>query len=207
MDAVRAKIELKMPEKLWLAAVSKHHKDSTFHLLSFLPTKELIGNTLIKIDGDDVERILKEIKEHPSLIELSILSQQKNSAVINTRTKDPWLLSAMMKSEVLLKPPVKVKDGVAEWVALSTRDRISVLMGLLDEKGISYRLKSIGEYSERPVLTERQAKLLDFALKLGYYEVPRKITLAQLARKLGVSKSTLSETLRAAEKRLIKYKS
>lgn len=207
MDAVRAKIELKMPEKLWLAAISRRHRDSTFNILSFLPTKELIGNTLVKIDGGDVRKILKEIKEHPSVVELIVLGKQRNSAVINTRTKDPWLLSAMMKSEVLLKPPVKVKDGVAEWVVLSTRDRVSALMKLLDEKGITYKLKSISEYSEKPVLTEHQAKMLDFALMHGYYEIPRKITLDQLARKLGVSKSTLSETLRVAERKLVEYKS
>jgi len=207
MDAVRAKIELRMPEKLWLAAVSKRHKDSTFYLLSFLPTKEFIGNTLIKIDGGDMNKILKGIKEHPSLVELNILGQAENSAVINTKTKDPWLLSAMMESEVLLKPPVKVKDGVAEWVVLSTRGKVSALMKLLDEKGITYELKSISKYSERPILTRRQAEVLDFALEHGYYEIPRKITLDQLARKLGVSKSTLSETLRAAEKKMMRYRS
>jgi len=73
MEAVRAKIELEMPEKLWLSALSKRHADSAFYILSFLPTKELIGNSIIKIEGNDIQKILKEIKGHPSLAEMSIL--------------------------------------------------------------------------------------------------------------------------------------
>lgn len=104
--------------------------------------------------------------------------------MVNAKTKDPWLLSAMMESEVLLKPPVKVKDGIAEWIVVATRDMVSALMKLLGEKGVSYRLKSIGKYSEEPVLTDHQVKILDLALEHGYYEIPRRITLSQLARKL-----------------------
>ncbi|MEW6222901.1 MAG: helix-turn-helix domain-containing protein [Candidatus Hadarchaeota archaeon] len=206
MDTIRAKVILHMPEKLWLAKVSKQHNGTTFYLLSFLPTKELIGNTLVKIEGGDINIVLKEIKKHPSLVELNLLERTENSAVINTKTKDPWLLSAMMKSEVILKPPVKVKEGTAEWVVLSTRKKLSALVKMLDEKGVEYRIKSIDKYHEEPVLTRRQAEILNLAIESGYYETPRKVTLEQLARKAGVVKSTLSEVLRAAENKLVKYK-
>lgn len=126
--------------------------------------------------------------------------------MINTRTRDPWLLSAVIESGVLLSPPVRVKKGVAEWVVVSTRDRISFLLNLLEEKGIKHKLRSIDEFQEEKVLTDRQTEVLNLALEHGYYEIPRKITLGGLAQKLGVSKSSLSEILREAEKKLISYR-
>lgn len=77
VDAVKARVQLRVPDKLWLATVSQRHPSSTFYILSFLPTKERTGNALIKIEGGNVRRILDEIREHPSLVELTVLASPK----------------------------------------------------------------------------------------------------------------------------------
>jgi len=43
------------------------------------------------------------------------------------------------------------------------------------------------------------------AHKLGYYDVPRKISLVQLAEKLDLARSTLDARLRKAERRLLSH--
>lgn len=45
-------------------------------------------------------------------------------------------------------------------------------------------------------LTDRQREVLRAALEAGYFEVPRENTLPELAARLGVSDSTVSESLR-----------
>jgi predicted DNA binding protein len=119
------------------------------------------------------------------------------------KTNDPWLLISLIKSEILLKMPVIVKNGIAKWEVLAPQEKIRTFKKLLDEKKIKFELKSIMKYKEETKLTERQSEVLDQALKFGYYEIPRKITLTDLAIKLDIAKSTLSGTLRRIDKKLI----
>lgn len=54
-----------------------------------------------------------------------------------------------------------------------------------------------------PELTARQAEILAFCKEKGYYDVPRRITLRELAPDLGISPPALSNTLRRAEARIL----
>jgi len=57
--------------------------------------------------------------------------------------------------------------------------------------------------AEAPLLTPLQAELLARAWVLGYYAVPRRITLSRLARQSGRSAPALGKILRRAEGRLV----
>jgi predicted DNA binding protein len=52
-------------------------------------------------------------------------------------------------------------------------------------------------------LTEKQRRVLIAAYKLGYYDIPRRITSGEMARKLNLVKSTFSAHVRKAERRLL----
>jgi len=198
-----AKLEISMPEKLWIAELSKKYPDITFEILSILPTEKMVGNALIKFNGSNLDHLVTEIKAHPSSIELHLISDSTNSKILNVKTNDPWLLISIIKSEIILKMPVLVKNGIAKWEVLAPQEKIGKLKKLLDEKQIKFELKSIMKYKEEPQLTEKQSQVLDQAVKLGYYEIPRKITLTELAAQLNLAKSTLSGILRRIDKRLI----
>lgn len=53
------------------------------------------------------------------------------------------------------------------------------------------------------ILTEKQERMFWYALKLGFFEYPRKIHMNELAQKLGISMSTLSEILRRGMRNLL----
>lgn len=53
------------------------------------------------------------------------------------------------------------------------------------------------------VLTDKQREALDLALEMGYYKRPRDATLTELAAKLNITKSAVSQRLRAAELKLV----
>jgi predicted DNA binding protein len=52
-------------------------------------------------------------------------------------------------------------------------------------------------------LTDRQREVIETAFDLGYYEIPRKTTHADIATMLDLSGSTIDEHLRKAEAKLM----
>jgi len=60
------------------------------------------------------------------------------------------------------------------------------------------KFKSLGK-----VLTEKQEAVLWLALKMGFFDFPRKIGMSELSEKLGIGLSTLSEITRRGIRRLL----
>ena len=60
---------------------------------------------------------------------------------------------------------------------------------------------------ERYKLSLEESQILDKALSLGFFEIPRKISLEELANKLGKSKSALSVMLRKIIKKKVMFQS
>jgi predicted DNA binding protein len=89
-----------------------------------------------------------------------------------------------------------------------SRDTLSAFQEYCDENNISYELHSIQE-QEQPMastqydLTPTQRETLVTALEAGYYEVPREVTMRELAGQMGVSQQTLSNRFRAAYRNLV----
>ena len=72
--------------------------------------------------------------------------------------------------------------------ACRSQDRISLVLRKISQ-GVSYDGSGIG-------LTPPQGEALKTALEQGYYEIPRRTSLAQIADQLGISDNAVSERLR-----------
>ena len=56
-----------------------------------------------------------------------------------------------------------------------------------------------------PKLSDKQKEVIQLAVKRGYYEFPRKVNLNDLAKELKLSKPTLQQHLRTAEKKVVPF--
>jgi predicted DNA binding protein len=72
----------------------------------------------------------------------------------------------------------------------------------LKELGVEARVDRLTAIGGKGILTDRQEDVIRIALESGYFDFPRRIDSSKLADKLGISVSTLSEILRAAERRI-----
>jgi predicted DNA binding protein len=93
------------------------------------------------------------------------------------------------------------RDGRWQLRALyPDREHFSTTHAFADEHGLPFELHSIRELDGDPAgrfgLTDDQYEALVAAARRGYYDVPRSITLEELAEELSVSHQALSEQLR-----------
>jgi predicted DNA binding protein len=178
----------------------------------FLPydLERSIGNSIIELMHYKIDSIIEAIKSHPSVFEFSILEKEDSKTRVNVKTKDPFLLYAIIKCGVLIDFPVRVQEGYAFWRLISSRKRIDQLLTIFEEKGIDFELLRIGisPYKiedDKNTLTLDELNILETAISLGFFEIPRKISLEELANQLGKSKSALSVMLRKIIKKKVLF--
>ncbi len=207
-----ARVKIKFPDKIWISQIFNNYKDLQMEISYFLPydIEKSIGNALIEIKHYKIEEIIEEIKHHPSVFEFSLLEKEEHRIKFNVKTKDPYLLYGVIKCGVLVNFPVNVREGFAYWRLIATRERIDELLTLFDERQINYELLRIGNApyeitDDKNKLSLEESEVLDQAINSGFFEVPRKISLEELANQLGKSKSALSVMLRKIIKKKVMF--
>ncbi|MFX1391390.1 MAG: helix-turn-helix domain-containing protein [Promethearchaeota archaeon] len=205
-----ARIKIKFPHDIWISEVYKKYPDIKMEISHFLPydLEESIGNSVIEILYYNIDSVIEEIKNHPSVFELNVIEKEENKVKFNIKTKDPYLLYAIIKCGVLVDFPVRVEDGYAYWRLISSRESIDQLLTLFEKKNIDFELLRIGVSpyiieNNKSKLTFDESNILDKAISSGFFEIPRKISLEELANSLGKSKSALSVALRKIIKKKV----
>jgi hypothetical protein len=85
-----------------------------------------------------------------------------------------------------------------------TPEAFRMILSKLDEGGLTPKIVEAGSFqSEGKKLSRKQERVLWLALKMGYFDYPRKVHTSELSQRLGVGTSTLSETLRRGTRRLL----
>jgi predicted DNA binding protein len=76
----------------------------------------------------------------------------------------------------------------------------------LAKAGHAVTVRKAGKFEPQiGILTENQEKIFWLALKSGFFDYPRQIGMAELAKKLGISTATLSEIMRRGTRRLLEH--
>ncbi len=207
-----ARIKIKFPEQIWISEIFKNYPDIKMEISHFLPydLEKSIGNSVIEILHYNIDPIIEQISNHPSVFELNIIEKEENKVKFNVKTKDPYLLYAIIKCGVLVDFPVRVEEGFAYWRLISSRERIDQLLTLFEQKNIDFELLRIGVSpyiieDDKNKLTFDESSILDKAISLGFFEIPRNISLEELATQLGKSKSALSVMLRKIIKKKVLF--
>ena len=205
-----ARVKVKFPDQFWISDIFEKFPNVKMEIEYFLPydLEESIGNSIIKVQDFAIQKVIESVKTHPSVQGFTILEQEENQVRFNVKTKDPYLLYALIKCGVLVKFPVNVRDGFAYWRLISSRESIDKLLSIFEQKNINFELLRIGSSpyileEEKEQLSIEESHVLDEAIKQGFFEIPRLISLEELANHLGRSKSALSVMLRKIIKKKV----
>lgn len=114
--------------------------------------------------------------------------------------------------------PTRLEEGRECFdLLLENRDELSTATTLLDEFGTVTVERLSQDYSRQIVPSEaewqellnsipsRQRELLNIAFELGYFEIPRGVTLEEIAEEMGITKTTASNHLRKAQREVFHF--
>lgn len=117
------------------------------------------------------------------------------------------LLELTQEHELVVDTPIEF-EGDSLRVAVIGEDE-TVQRAIADvPDSVSIELEQLSDYDpeERALaalLTERQREILDTAVEIGYYQVPREATHEDVADELGIATTTVGEHLRKIEARVL----
>ncbi|SNR62627.1 Predicted DNA binding protein, contains HTH domain [Halorubrum vacuolatum] len=145
------------------------------------------------------------MQNQPTITEYELLESNDRRALAKYETTDIALYDFVEDSVKRIEFPVDVQNGWYEFNLTGTRDELADLQDALDSSPTAYELLSLVKTTDAEnLLTERQREVIETAVRMGYFNVPRDSTLAELADELAVDKSTASTILRRGEAQLIK---
>jgi len=137
-------------------------------------------------------------EESPSF--LILLKRKSRSETFFGQTSRPG-------SGYLFGPP-EFNEGRLRFTFVGTQRQVREFLGAAEKKGLQYRVISMTDADFAPDsllnrLTEKQRNVLISAFRLGYYDVPRKISSEELGQALHLRGGTVVEHLRKAELRML----
>jgi len=200
----QARLLVDLPDGPWIADVSRDFPDAGFRVLTAVPD-ESAGFALIRLAARDVDDVLAAMRDHEALAKVSVMAGGDGVATVRIETNAPLLLVAAKRSGLPIEMPLDIENGVAEVDVTGEHERVAALGKRFDEMGLEYELDRVRQRVD-PVrlLTDRQQELLLTAVELGYYDVPRRFTLTEVADHVGIAKSTCSETLQRVERTVVR---
>jgi len=161
---------------------------------------------------DDKKKFVKDLKKQESILKV----EQKGNFILTLEKKPRWMAAYMPlwdKRIIQVKPVMQRTDGTELWemACWDKEPLMQILERLPDEFKIELKSITKTKLDEiflphiMPDLSDRQEEVIQLAVKSGYFDFPRKINLDGLAKELKLSKQTVQQHLRIAEKKLIPF--
>ncbi|WP_338600846.1 helix-turn-helix domain-containing protein [Sulfolobus tengchongensis] len=149
------------------------------------------GKLLIEIRGDEYNA--RQICEEPIKV-----SKYKFICTL-------YISSELLKvlSQYIIMNGALTDDGILWTLILNGYAELRSLLNSLISITKDVRVLKVIKAEKKDAITARQEQILRIALEAGFFDYPRRIGLKDLAKKLNMSPSSLSEIIRRAEKNII----
>ncbi|MBI2176266.1 helix-turn-helix domain-containing protein [Candidatus Woesearchaeota archaeon] len=151
-------------------------------------------------------RFLRDVAKDSRVVRMHV-----NGDFMVNVVKHPLRIMPLYSPEIIHAKPVVVNEKgeyILELASCDKRTLLRVVDGFRGDNArlqwcVQKKLSNIGITYLMPELTAKQRRAVELAIARGYYDVPRKVKLVELATELGLSYSTFQFHLQVAEKKLM----
>ena len=186
----------------------------SMEVLHFLRSDNQEVAMILRVEFNKPNVSIEGIFGH-NVIEAQLLEQEKeNGAYIYfVKVKPSQAIRKVLDLKAIggyVSLPYEMKNRKAKITFLGSTKQVRTSLKILENVGVRYQVVSLTDAQFPPHsllsrLTEKQRRVFITAHNLGYYDIPKKIGLVQLAERLDIAYSTLDVQLRRAEKRLLNH--
>jgi predicted DNA binding protein len=192
------------PPDTWVSSLGISG-DKSVQFRTCLPYGNKGGRGLIEFDDDvDNEGLIEKIRIHPSVERVEVHRTDDGRISASVINHSCCASQALAASDCFLMSAYSMGEGKVRWKLVTGMEgSLLSLVKSLRDAGCETEVEWIRAIRESNLLTKRQEEVLRTAVKEGYYEIPKRIYLEGLAKKMKVRPSTLGEILKRAEKAII----
>ena len=162
-------------------------------------------------EGTDFEAFERRVREAPIVDSLEAIARFDHQVLYRVQ----WSEDAHDFTSILVESGATVLEasGNSRWqfcLRFDTHGGLRALRNRCREAGIDYRIRNISaqtgstETNTRVQLTPGQHEAIVTAVEAGYFDVPRKTTLDELATGFDVSPQALSQRIRRATNEILR---
>lgn len=189
-------------------AVAQAFPEMTVEILRIMQMEDGLMLEDVQIRGDltdpvRLEGILRALKG--SLVK--VLDREDRRLLVRVTTQTCWLMKIFRSVGTMPIYPLAVKDASLSILVVEQSQKIRDLYERfkgLDSNVLVATLKTDRVVGSRYGLTPRQEEIYKMARAAGYWDVPRRVSQTEIAYLFNLSKSTISETLAAVEKKIMR---
>lgn len=205
---VSCRIQVTLPRGVWMQRFSTAHPSVRLDVLDRLELGRGLVLFEIRVSSDEPTSWTEELRKLPHVREVELIDATGSSGTYRVLFAGRTFLPIAKRLRLLRQFPFPIQNGVATWTVVGSETKIRALLRSLEASGSTVRIEAIRRGALRDVsegLTERQQQVLRRAIADGYFDVPRRISLTELAGRIGVATSTLSVSLALIEKKIVEF--
>lgn len=156
-------------------------------------------------------KFLKQQRDRGNIKDIINVRQYNNFILVDIIEKfSGSILSILQHNDVLILD-VNKKQGLEKWRFIGYEYQIHRIINEVSEVGrikkmetSDFDYKHLGLKAETLKLTEIEQLILELSLSLGYFDYPKKITIKELSKAIGINESTLTYHIRNIQKKVFR---
>lgn len=192
----------------WGSGLTKKFPDLIMYISTFHQTDEEHIQDAVYVSGDNkkFDEVIDYLRSHKIVYNVKILDRAEDYLFLQIYTS--WkniLANTLARNNCFLLEPIRLHNGY-EWWSIGSASKENLQAVYNDQQNVGdVKLLYIKEATfEGPDLTAKQQSIVKMAYDNGYYEIPHRTSLDELAKKANLGKTTFLEHMRKAEAKIIK---
>ncbi|MEM2237463.1 MAG: helix-turn-helix domain-containing protein [Candidatus Caldarchaeum sp.] len=192
------------PKNCWVARLAKAFRNINVRVVEHSTQQANWHHQLFRITaGDHAQQVARFLQNEPSLQRLQVV-MGRNTHIFGYAMSLCGGCGLELAEDCIVRSVSSTKDGSVIWHVIGIGENVRSFMNMLVNRDIAFKIVRQQTLRWNGILTHRQEMVLTTALENGYFDYPRRVGVRTLAAQLGISPSTVLETLRKGLKKVVR---